>query len=316
MRAACSFASILSFGFFLMLGTALTHFATAALYTLVSIAIILLLVRPWQTRPRKSTALNLAACALLVLNASIPIVAIGIERPWRPAADALIQSVVSTQRGHPAGPQPNIYYLILDGFGRPDVLQELYDLDMRPFVKALEARGFAIPGASQSNYAQTYLSMASSLNLGYLDGITATMREGSDRQALGYLIQQNALMTVAKQAGYQVIAIGSDYSATERFDVADQCLCEQYGFNETEVATLNLTPLRALPLHRWTYDAHRRKFDAAFNHLWDARSQGRKEGRIHGAPRSNGGHSTSLTAVIVVVSAQSTSPDIVTRHGS
>ena len=276
VRAACvSFASILSFGCFLMFSGASTHVAAASLYTCASIAIALLVVRPWQRKPRQSTALNLAACTLLVVNASRTVAAIGAEQPWRPAADALIHSVVSTQAGRPAGPQPDIYYLILDGFGRPDVLQELYGLDLQPFVKALEGRGFVIPDASQSNYAQTYLSMASSLNLSYLDGIAATMRDSSDRRALDYLIQQNALMTIAKRAGYEVVAIGSDYSASERFDVADQCLCEQYGLSEIEVATLNLTPLRALPLHRWTYDAHRRKFDAAFNHLQQARSQTR-----------------------------------------
>ena len=229
VRAACvSFASILSFGCFLMFSGGSTDVGAASLYTCASIAIALLVVRPWQRRPRQSTALNLAACTLLVVNASRSVAAIGADEPWKPAADALIQSVVSTQAGRPAGPQPDIYYLILDGFGRPDVLQELYDLDLQPFVKALEGRGFVIPDASQSNYAQTYLSMASSLNLSYLDGIAATMRDSSDRRALDYLIQQNALMTIAKRAGYEVIAIGSDYSATERFDVADQCLCEQY----------------------------------------------------------------------------------------
>ena len=209
------------------------------------------------------------------------------------------------------------------------MLRELYDLDLQPFVNALEARGFTVPGPSQSNYAQTYLSMASSLNLSYLDDIAATIRESSDRRALAYLIQQNALMTIAKRAGYEVIAIGSDYSATERLDVADQCLCEQYGLSETEVATLNLTPLRTLPLHRWTYDAHRRKFDAAFNHLQDARIQTRPNlvfahvlsphppfvSHPTGRPGRTA-RSASQTAVIFAVHALTTSPDTVTRHGS
>jgi hypothetical protein len=137
VRAACvSFASILSFGCFLMFGGGSTHVGAASLYTCGSIAIALLVVRPWQRRPRQSTALNLAACTLLVVNASRSVAAIGADEPWRPAADALIQSVVSTQAGPPAGPQPDIYYLILDGFGRPDVLQELYDLDLQPVVTA------------------------------------------------------------------------------------------------------------------------------------------------------------------------------------
>ena len=303
VRAACvSLSSILSFGCFLMFSGGSAHIAATSLYTCASIAITLLVVRPWQRRPRKSTALNLAACLLLLVNASRSVAAIGAEQPWRSAADELIESVVSTQAERPAGPQPDIYYLILDGFGRQDVLQDLYDLDLQPFVNALEARGFVVPAASQSNYAQTYLSMASSLNLSYLDDIAATMRESSDRRPLDHLIRQNALMTIARRADYEVVAIGSDYSATARFDVADQCLCEQYGLSEIEVATLNLTPIRALPLHRWTYDAHRRKFEATFSHLQRARGQTRPNFVFahvlaphppfvftsDGAPRSNG----------------------------
>jgi hypothetical protein len=128
-----------------------------------------------------------------------------------------------------------------------------------------------VPRRAQSNYAQTYLSLASSLNLSYLDPVVATMADSTDRRVLAHLIQKNALMSLARRAGYRVVAIGSDYGATERMDNADLCHCTQFGLHEIEATALNLTPLRALPITRWTYGAHRRKIESSFGRLREMR---------------------------------------------
>jgi hypothetical protein len=213
--------------------------------------------------------LNLAAGAVLAVNVYTSTSIVHWNQRWRAVADALIDTVVASANASRRHPQPDIYYVVLDGFGRRDVLRALYQLDLGPFVTALKSRGFTIPEASQSNYAQTYLSLASSLNLSYLDPIASGMQGSGDRRPLDYLISNNALTRLAGKQGYEVIAIGSNYSATEWLDNADRCLCEQYGFHEIETAAINLTPLRALPLDRWTYGAHRKKIEGAFRHLQD-----------------------------------------------
>jgi hypothetical protein len=76
---------------------------------------------------------------------------------------------------------------------------------------------------------------------------------------LDYLIQNNALMQLAQRAGYRVVAISSDYFATERWDRPEVCLCTRYGLDEVEQSAIAKTPLAALPLDRPTYGAHRRK---------------------------------------------------------
>ena len=140
--------------------------------------------------------------------------------------------------------------------GRRDTLAELYDVDLGALVTFLKDRGFYVADASRSNYSQTYLSLASTLNMNYLDDVAAVMRNSRDRRPLDYLIQNNALMQAARKAGYQVVGISSDYLVTERWDGADICLCARYGLDELEQHVIWKTPLAALPLDRWTYGAH------------------------------------------------------------
>ena len=65
------------------------------------------------------------------------------------------------------GPIPDVYYIILDGYARQDVLLETYVYDNEPFLATLEELGFYIADGSQSNYAHTLISLTSSLNMTY-----------------------------------------------------------------------------------------------------------------------------------------------------
>jgi len=239
----------------------------AALYAAACLGAASLLTRFARLRERSVGPLNVGACALLFVNLYYSVPAIAASEPWRANADKLIQDVVSIGSASNQEPRPNIYYIVLDGFGRADVLKELYAFDLEPFVKRLESLGFVVPTASRSNYAQTFPSLASSLNMNYLDAVASGLTESKDRRALDYLIQYNALFELAKRAGYRVIGIGSNYSATEHLAGADVCRCEQYGLREFETAVLDRTPLRELPIDRLTYGSHRRKIEQQFLHL-------------------------------------------------
>ncbi|KAA3440179.1 sulfatase-like hydrolase/transferase [Rufibacter hautae] len=67
--------------------------------------------------------------------------------------------------------RPDIVYIILDGFGRPDNLQKSYNIDLEEFTKFLKAEGFLLPNQSSANYARTAASLASSLNFDYLQNL-------------------------------------------------------------------------------------------------------------------------------------------------
>jgi hypothetical protein len=77
---------------------------------------------------------------------------------------------------------PDIYYIILDGHGRADVLAMLYNVDNSTFTNGLEQRGFKVASQSRSNYMRTIQSLSSSLNMSYLDSWSMAM---GDRQRGG-----------------------------------------------------------------------------------------------------------------------------------
>lgn len=65
---------------------------------------------------------------------------------------------------------PDIYLIILDGYGREDILRDLYGFDNSEFASFLRDSGFYVADRSSPNYPQTELSISSSMNLNYLDG--------------------------------------------------------------------------------------------------------------------------------------------------
>jgi hypothetical protein len=244
----------------------------AAIYVLVVLGLATAIVRPWVARRRDLVPVLMIAVALPLAN-----VYIGVSRMlasptarWRPAADSLVAGAASAPRVQHEGARPDIYYIVLDAFGRPDRIKDDYGVDLSPFVTFLEARGFFVAGAAQSNYSQTFLALSSALNMSYLDAMAAAIGSSStDHRPLEYLIQENALMKLAKRAGYRVVSIGSDTDTTQHIDQADVCVCGRLGLDSLEQAAIATTPFGALPLNRWTLDAHRRSllrtFDAAAN---------------------------------------------------
>jgi hypothetical protein len=252
----------------------------AVSYTLVSVAIATITTRPARLRRRDPIPLLMIGGILVGTNAVTGLAraatfagAIGDSADgWRPAAAALIEASTAAQHRLPR-PAQDIYYIVLDGFGRADVLERFYGLDLRDFTAFLQTRGFHVPQKARSNYAQTYLSLGSTLNLAYVDDVARVVgRGGSNRDPLAYLVDHNALMTVAKRTGYQVVGIGSDYIATERIRAADVCICDQYGSSMTEQLVFAATPLVGVSLGQHAFDAHRRKVDEAFDVLEQPRA--------------------------------------------
>lgn len=97
------------------------------------------------------------------------------------------------------GELPDIYYIILDGYGRSDVFREIYDFENRDFLDFLIRKGFYIGSESRSNYVSTTESLASSLNMRYL--------VESDENVP--LIQRNDVMRVTEALGYTNIYLKS-----------------------------------------------------------------------------------------------------------
>lgn len=108
---------------------------------------------------------------------------------------------------------PDIYYIILDAYGRADTLRQFYDFDNRPFVDELQKRGFFVANRSQSNYSHTVFSLSSSFDMNYHDAAWARrMGNSTDFGPLFQKIRRSEVVSFLQNRGYQTVHVTSGSS--------------------------------------------------------------------------------------------------------
>ncbi|MGW8250808.1 MAG: sulfatase-like hydrolase/transferase, partial [Anaerolineales bacterium] len=113
-------------------------------------------------------------------------------------------------------PAPDIYYIIVDAYARDDTLLEDFNLDNSPFLRQLDDLGFYVARCSQSNYSQTQLSLASSLNMNYLEALGDQYTAGnSSRVGIQELIHHNLVRRFLENLGYTSIAFETGFKGTQ-----------------------------------------------------------------------------------------------------
>ena len=168
------------------------------------------------------------------------------------------------------GTYPDIYYIVLDGYGRDDILKNMYDYDNTPFIHGLIDRGFYVAQKSRSNYAQTVLSLSSSLNFQYLEKLPEKFGKDSENQSpLRELIQDNAIMALLKNRGYETVAFSTGISFTE-LRSADSYIVTEGTLSEWESFYLMRTPIPTVleELFGYSlYDVHKTRLTSMMNQL-------------------------------------------------
>lgn len=119
---------------------------------------------------------------------------------------------------------PDIYYIILDGYGREDTLREYYDYDNSAFIDYLKGKGFYVASQSTSNYISTVLSISSSLNMQYIDVLTPDINplENNEIRLAGYeadlveLIHHSDVRNFLAVNGYRMVAYDNQFKTTAK----------------------------------------------------------------------------------------------------
>ncbi len=120
---------------------------------------------------------------------------------------------------NPAG-LPDVYYFIFDSYANSETLREIYHYDDHQFTSFLEEKGFYVVTKSRSNYAHSFLSVASSLNMNYLDEIFPHKTVIRQRDTAP-LIEDSKVSRFLKRLGYKFIHIGSGWGPTTKNRNAD-----------------------------------------------------------------------------------------------
>ena len=96
------------------------------------------------------------------------------------------------------------------------MLQDVFRYDNSGFVQELENLGFYVAKDARSNYIRTVVSLASSLNLSYINfAEDAAGTYSTNYLPLRGLIQDNQARARFEQADYTTVAISSDYDFTD-----------------------------------------------------------------------------------------------------
>ena len=141
---------------------------------------------------------------------------------------------------------PNVYYIILDKYTSSKVLKDIFDFDNQYFISQLHERGFHVTENSHSNYAGTFLSLASSLNMEYVNYLTdAVGVDSSDRKLSYQLYRDNNIMNIFKSFNYTLVSSHpfSDYltlSGSEICIATLEKICNGFWILENVRFTVNV----------------------------------------------------------------------------
>ena len=133
----------------------------------VTMLVLMVALRRWMAGINRY--LNVVSVLVLLIN-------LGSVGPYQIAAitqGAYAPDGLDSMAGAPAGPlveRRDIYYIVLDRYPSQQTLAgTAFEYDNGPFLRALEERGFYVAEYSHANYTFTAQSLASSLNMTYLD---------------------------------------------------------------------------------------------------------------------------------------------------
>ncbi len=240
------------------------EFLALAIESLWLAGVVVLAIKTPDLARRSTGFLNASACALLALS----ILGIARERWEQPAVIPVRLDDRPIPAFHPpSGRLPDVYFLVLDAYGRSDALRRVIGFDNSAFLARLKQRGFFVADHGTANYTQTMLSLSATLNLRYLDDLAGCPSE--DRHPLKTLITESLVFRSFRKLGYRVVRFDSGFDATDSI-VGDLNLGPPERLRTFPSLVADQTPLWLILGSRNTYDPrrlHRQRILNVFENL-------------------------------------------------
>ena len=199
--------------------------------------------RRWAVDPEKAIAgLNVFALSLGLLvggqaadqyrratvkpSGSSPSTAVTVTPGEAHSEDPWVAQALAAVRATGPHHLPDIYYVILDGYAREDILESRFHFRNRELLDWLRAQGFFIADKSHCNYAWTHLGLAATFNLDYVQNWLPAGygREAPEEYRSRYkfftakfaaeYIQQSRVRRLLEVLGYQIITADTGYAVT------------------------------------------------------------------------------------------------------
>ena len=189
---------------------------------IVGILTVLVAYRAREFCQRATPVITVVLLALVVFNlADVARYHLGEAKTSTVEVDDFEMPLLSIPRDQ----LPDIYFIILDSYPRQDVLQSIYGFDNSEFLDYLERNDFYVATDSRTNYIQTTLSLASSLNMDYLQQLIGPQPSDSTNSVtLQDLVKDNKAALFAQQMGYRFAFLRSNWVITLTNPHADKQL--------------------------------------------------------------------------------------------
>jgi hypothetical protein len=161
---------------------------------LLPLLLVIIIVKFIWLKRRKPSLLKLTLYLNLLL---VLLILVDGVRAIAPLLEDKSRTIVE----YNTAPQ-DIYLIVLDEYAGQDALKELFSYDNSPFFDQLTQRGFHVVPHSRSNYNYTPFSMASTLNMQYLQlkdtgrlkpDVVYAMRMIHDNEVVRTLQQRNVI---------------------------------------------------------------------------------------------------------------------------
>ncbi len=220
-----------------------------ALYALGLTAAIWRIARSRHVPTTATTILNTVGGTLIAVNLSI---LVAWQLAHRDGGHQQADHRAADTRNLDPDARRDIYYIVLDAFGRDDVLRDRFGLTGRTLTDRLEERGFFVARESVSNYASTFLSLTASLNMRY---VTDMPPDESAWHMFNEQIEDNEVLRFLDAHGYTTAHFRSGKGITNDNPRAD---LRFRGGHLDELSTLLLESSLLAPALRGLLDSDRR----------------------------------------------------------
>ena len=232
-------------------GSLLSNKVLLPLWLALSTVVIFLIARTRRSLLRLTTFFNAVALVLVVTQLVVGCYA------YTTRQTVTVRETGNSEIVTAAEDLPDIYYIVLDGYGRHDVLREMYEYDNSNFLNSLRSKGFFVVDSSLSNYCATDQSLTATLNLDYLHNLGSFDPNSSDRMPLAELFADNAVCRFLKARGYGIGVFTTGLYLT-RLSEADLYFTSGLTLSEFQNSVINMTPVAyLLRFVKSQYDMHR-----------------------------------------------------------
>ena len=119
----------------------------------------------------------------------------------------------------------DVYFITLDAHASTNALKKYFNYDNSHFEDFLKEKGFFIPKLSFSNYVETKLSMASILNMDYIDLESKSKKEQD--LILKQMVIDNAVVKNFKRNGYDIVSFDNEYYLQPSSEPNNVCNAEE-----------------------------------------------------------------------------------------